>query len=414
MVVAAKPQPLPSHMRLILTLSSAVLLGSQLVAQWTPLSTGMLSNRSLCAHQGDLYCATYPNGIKKSVGGTGPFNAVNTGLPLVSGNCFAQSVGTDGTHLYAGTESGIYRSADGGGSWSIANGTLTASPTVYANKFFSFGGDIMAVFAGSIAQGGGIWRSGNSGDTWLVGNSGMGSNVVVNHLTLVGNTLWASTSVGLYTSTDNAQNWTAFTNVNYAVYSLASLNNTLVIACTYGIRYSTNGGNTWLDATGDPSAPNKGELIAFDGQLYTLFPSPEGCLHSTNNGVSWSDYNAGFSIVDAAAQEEFTAVGNTLYCTALFDVYSITATGTAVSGTKDQATTIFPTVFEECFFVRNNTVDGDLLLIDAAGRTVRGVRMAIGVSQFVERAGLASGAYRAVLLDRLSGRRVMVGTLIAR
>ena len=128
------------RMRLTLTLPSVLLFACGLSAQWAPLSTGMLSNRSLCELQGDLYCATYPNGVKKSVGGTGPFTAVNTGLPLVGGNCFAQSVGTDGTTLYVGTESGIYRSNDGGASWTIANGTLAASPTVFANKFFSFNG----------------------------------------------------------------------------------------------------------------------------------------------------------------------------------------------------------------------------------------------------------------------------------
>ena len=76
---------------------------------------------------------------------------------------------------------------------------------MYANKFFAIGSEIMAVFDGSIGQGGGIWRSGNFGNTWLIGNSGMGSNVVVHHLTQVGGTLWASTSTGLYTSTDNAK-----------------------------------------------------------------------------------------------------------------------------------------------------------------------------------------------------------------
>lgn len=403
------------RMRPTLTLSLSFLLVSQLTAQWSPLSTGMLSNRSLCEFQGDLYCATYPNGVKKSVGGTGPFAAVNTGLPIVGGNCFAQSVGTDGTHLYAGTESGIYRSADGGDSWTIANGTLTASPTVFANKFFSFDGQIMAVFAGSIGQGGGIWRSGNSGDTWLIGHSGMGSNVVVNHLTKVGSTLWASTSVGLYTSIDNAQNWTPVASVNYATYSLASLNNTLVIASTYGMRYCTDGGTVWTDATGDPSAPTKGELVAFDGQLFTLLPSPAGCLRSTNNGATWSDYNTGFSVVDASAQEEFLVAGNIMYCTALFDIYSLEATGAAVVGLPAlSGVRAYPTVFTDGFRLHNNTVDGDLLLIDAAGRTVRALRLPKGHDQWVDRGDLPSGAYQAIIYDRLSGTRLKVGTLIAR
>lgn len=400
-------------MRLNLTLP-CLLIGFHLSAQWSPLSAGISSNRSLCELDNDLYCASYTSGVKKSDNGTGPFTTVNNGLPSSGGVYYVQSVGTDGTYVFAGTESGIYRSDNGGTSWTIANGTLTASATVYANKFFAFDGSLLAVFAGSVGQGGGIWRTGNGGDTWLIGHSGMGSNVSVNHVTKVGNTLWASTSVGLYTSTDNAQNWTPSPSVNYAVFSLASLNNTLVIACTYGMRYSTNGGSVWSDATGDPSAPTKGELTAFDGMLYTLLPSPDGCLRSTNNGASWSSYNTGFGVVDASAQEEFLVAGNTLYCTALFDLYSITATGNGIAGEQPEPLSVFPTTFENGFNIRNNNVEGMLLLIDATGRTVRSMRLLPAVDQWIDRGELPAGRYHVVVQDRRSGVPCSVGTLVAR
>jgi len=403
-----------SNMRLNLALSATLLVTTQLCAQWTPLVTGMLSNRSLCEDGGDLYCATYPNGVKKSVGGTGPFTAVNNGLPMSGGNYFVQSVGTDGTYLYAGSESGIYRSADGGANWSNINGSLTASTAVYANKFFAFDGNIMAVFAGSIAQGGGIWRSGNSGDTWLIGYSGMGSNVVVNHLTQVGNTLWASTSVGLYTSTDDAQNWTAHPTVNYAVYGLASFDNTLVIASNFGMRYSTNGGTSWLDGTGDPVAPTNGELVAFDGMFFALLTAPTGCLRSTDGGVTWAAYNDGFSVVDAQAQEEFLVAGNTLYCSALFDIYSVASSGNGIGAYVPSARpTLFPTAFTQEFTLLGNTMNGDLILIDGNGRTARRVPVSAEASYTVDRGELAAGAYRAIIHDRLSGKRYFLGTLIA-
>lgn len=401
-------------MRLTFSLSSALLITFHLSAQWTPLSTGMFSNRSLCADEGDLYCATYTNGVKKSVGGTGPFTAVNNGLPDVGGIIYAQSVGSDGAYIYAGTESGIYRSGDNGASWANINGTLTASATVYANKFFALGGEIMAVFDGSIGQGGGIWRSGNFGNTWLIGHSGMGSNVAVNHLTQVGATLWASTSVGLFTSTDNAQNWTPHPTVNYAVYSLASLNNTLVIASSFGMRYSTNGGTSWLDATGDPSSPTDGELVAFDGMLFTVLTAPTGCLRSMDNGVTWSPYNTGFSDVDAQAQEEFLVAGNTLYCTALFDIYSLAATGNGINEPSAQAASIFPTVFEDGFTFQNKGDRGTLLLLDAEGRLIRSIRAGAGTNLRVDRNGLSAGPYHALFQRDGEGSRSLVGTVIAR
>ena len=401
-------------MRLTLTLPSVLLFTFHLCAQWEPMNTGMQSSRSLCEKDGDLYCASYTHGVKKSIGGTGPFTDVNNGLPSVGGIIYSQSVGSDGAYVYVGTESGIYRSGDGGASWNSINGTLTANTAVYANKFFAIGSNIMAVFAGSVGQGGGIWRSGNFGNTWLIGHSGMGSNVVVNHLTQVGGTLWASTSVGLYTSTDNAQNWTAHPTVNYAVYSLASLNNSLVIACSYGMRYSTNGGTSWQDATGDPTAPTSGQLVAFDGALFSVLNSPTGCLRSLDNGVTWSDFNSGFSFIDAQAQEEFSVVGNTLYCTALFDVYALPATGTGIRQVPTSIASIFPTVFDESFTLRNHGAGGTLLLMDALGRLVRSVRVGARSDLHVDRSGLAAGSYHAVFQQDGAGIRSDVGTVIAR
>ncbi len=401
-------------MRPILTLSLILALFVA-HAQWTPLTTGMLSNRSMTSINGDLYDVSYPNGVKKSVGGTGPWTAVNTGLPQSGGNWFVQSIGTDGAYLYAGTESGIYRSTSGTDTWDPINGTLTASTTVYANKFFSIGGSIMAVFAGTIAQGGGIWRSSNFGNSWLIGHSGMGSNAEVYHLTQVGTTIYASTSTGLWTSTDNAQNWTAMANVNYSVFSLTSIGNRLVIVSTFGIRYSTDNGANWFDATGDISNPTKGELVTFDGKLFTLVDQPASCLRSLDNGSTWSDYNTGFGTVDAAAQEAFFAHGNMLYCTALFDIYSITGSGTGVATNfMDHEARVFPTEFSEGFTLRTGTSDGMLELWDASGRMVRTIRATRGSDQWIDRNDLASGIYQAVLVDTRSGASSRLGNLIAR
>ena len=164
---------------------------------------------------------------------------------------------------------------------------------------------------------------------------------------------------------------------------------------------------------GGPSAPIKGELTAFDGMLYTLLPSPDGCMRSTNSGATWSDYNTGFGVVDASAQEEFLVAGNTLYCAALFDLYSITATGNGIAGERSAPLSVFPSTFEDGFNIRNNYVDGHLVLMDLAGRTVRSVRVLPGADQWIEREGLPAGAYPVFVLDRRSGERTALGTLIA-
>ncbi len=379
-------------MRHILT--AFLLLPLLSTSQWSPLATGMLSNRSMTSVGGDLYVATYPNGVKKSVDGTGPWTAVNNGLPGNGGVWYVQSVGTDGAYLYAGTQSGIYHSVVGTDTWEIANGSLTANENIYANKFFAFGSSVMAVFTGTIGEGGGIWRTNNHGSTWLIGHSGMGSNATVYHLTQVGADLWASTSTGLWRSTDNAQSWTLQAGVNYAVYSLTAIGNRLIIASNFGIRYSVNGGADWTDATGDPASPTNAELIAFSGNLYALFDAPAGCLRSLDNGTTWNDFNTGFSVVDQTAQEEFFASGITLYCTALFDIYTITGTNVGVpppmSGSALRA---FPTVFDGTLTLTGLEESITLELLDATGRSVRIYRLAANGTLEIDRADLPAGPY---------------------
>jgi hypothetical protein len=202
----------------------------------------------------------------------------------------------------------------------------------------------MAVFSGTIANGGGIWRTTNNGDDWFIGHSGMGSNAQVNHLTKVGTTLWASTNVGLYTSPDNGLNWTAFTAVNYATYSLAGINGNLVILSTFGYRYSTNGGSSWNDATGDPSSPTTGELASYDNILYakTGQGAGTGCVTSSDNGVTWTALNTGIGAVDQISLEEFLVTSTKIYLTALFDIYYINGIGLGIDAGSTPVFSIAP------------------------------------------------------------------------
>lgn len=401
-------------MKRIPTLAASCLFLFTASAQWTPLTSGLTSIRSMTHVGPDLYAVNYPNGVKKSTDGGSTWNPVNTGLPSVGSNVFCESVGYNGSYLFAGTQSGIYRSNDGGASWALANGSLVASNSVYANKWFVNSGVTMAIFAGSVANGGGIWRTSNNGDTWFIGHSGMGSNVTVNAVTLVGATLYASTNVGLYTSVDNGLNWTADAVVNYATYGLEQAGTNLVILSTFGYRYSTNGGATWNDATGDPAAPTKGELAGYDGALYANTGSSTGCVKSIDNGATWTAFNTGLGAIDQAALEEFHIAGTRMYVTALFDVYYITGLGTGLDAQGSDGVLVRPTVFEGSFSITvpAGSAVRSLWIMDAQGRTVRTLPLTAGTTE-VPCADLAAGAY--VLRGiAATGNAIPLGTVIAR
>lgn len=399
------------QLRLSLLLSATCI---QLIAlgQWNALGTGFSPVRSVTTFSSALYAA-HNGGVSKSTNDGGTWALSNTGIMLVGGQYNVRSVGHNASHLFAGTYSGIYRSADGA-SWTNVNGTLTASAQIHAIKFFQFGVATFAIFTGSIANGGGIHRTNDNGTSWLIGNSGMGSNAIAYDIATDGTNLYAATSVGLYKSTDGGQQWSAVAGANFAMYAVQAVAGRLVAVTTFGYRYSTNDGATWIDSTGDPANPTKGEMVAYDGKIFALSNSG-GCAVSLDNGASYAAFNTGLSPVDQVAQEKFHASGTRLYLGALQDLYYINGSTVDInSATSSEMPVPYPSLFVDGFNVDLTSVDDAyaVIVIDVSGKEVA---RQIGVSNSIvrmDRNGIASGQYRCMMIDR-KGNRALLGTVIA-
>jgi hypothetical protein len=406
-------------MRSVRTVPFALLalLSLHTAAQWTALASGQQQTRSMTSQGGALFAVTFPTGVKKSTNGGSTWTPANTGLPQNGGNYFVESVGRKGNSLFAGTQSGVYRSDNGGSSWSSVNGSLTATNQVFANKFFSFGNDLFAVFTGTVNQGGGIWKTDNLGGTWNVGHSGMGSNTIVYHLTQVGALLYAATNTGIYTSANNGLNWTAMPGVNYAVFGVAAAGSNLVMVSTFGVRYSTNNGTSWIDATGTPTSLADGEIIGYDAKVYAIVPNQTGIYRSIDNGISFAAYNTGVSVIDLVSLEEFFADGTLLYVGSFTDIYS--AAGSTVTVSEEAPAPkayLYPTVFEDGFTAVMPEAQGpvSLVLYDAQGREALRLDDLGSGEHRIERGALKAGTYRCVVLSAAGGRTGRVGTVIAR
>jgi photosystem II stability/assembly factor-like uncharacterized protein len=387
--------------------------------QWQPYnanSSGVQAVRSITTQGTAIYLASFPLGVYKSTNDGASWTAVNTGLPNTSGLIFIESVGSNATHVFAGTQSGVYRSSNGGSTWTLANGTLTANANVFANKFFNFGGVTFVVMSGMISNGGGVYSTINNGDTWSVSHAGMGSNMTVYHMASINNVLYAATSAGLVRSTNNGVNWTSVSGSNFAMYSIQGTPTRLVCISDAGYKYSTNGGTTWQNATGGVATPlAKSQLILYDSKYFAITGGSQGVLQSTNQGASWTAFNTGFTPNDAISQEEFHASGTKLYVGALFDIYSINGTTTSVEGEVEREAALphpYPTVFTDGFQIDLSELGGgNVLLLDASGRVVANHNDLPGQLVRIERNGLAPGNYR-VVIDR-NGRRSLLGTVIA-
>ena len=161
---------------------------------------------------------TYSLGVMKSVDGGQTWNPTGLSFNLTqSARISGMAMHKDSTHhLVAATRSGIYRSLNGGASWTVeAGGTFGCLVQVPGTN---------KLYAGTSSNGR-IWMSNDFGDTWTMLTSGLPTNA--------GRVELATTE--------------ADTNYVYALYG--ANNNGL-----YGVYRSINGGTSWTQRHG--ASPN--------------------------------------------------------------------------------------------------------------------------------------------------------------
>ncbi len=220
--------------------------------------------------------------------------------------------------LYAGAGNGVFRSADGGGSWSQTNNSPTnglnalvfslivyRSPLTKATEF---------VYAGT--YGGGVYRSMDGGQNWypyFFGPTSKSNHVYALALGADG-TLYAGTEGGVFTD-NNSGSWTPLNNglmtVNTLVSSLAIPHTPAASTTLYagtggaGVLKSTDGGATWSAVnTGLPQHTQ--DITTAYTAIYALAVDPvdpatlyagtdDGVFKSSDGGGTWSAFNAGLT-----------------------------------------------------------------------------------------------------------------------
>lgn len=145
----------------------------------------------------------------------------------------------------------------------------------------------------------------------------------VNALLSAGATLYAGTSRGVYTSTDNGGTWVK-TNFNVLVLSMGAIGNNVVAGTDQGIFFSEDAGKTWTKSTYSVSS-SINYVTGFAAAGNTLFALNgfAGAYISSDNGKSWSvATNSG--LPGAATLECYVAVGSTVYGGGSMGVYATT------------------------------------------------------------------------------------------
>ncbi|NNE43553.1 MAG: T9SS type A sorting domain-containing protein [Gemmatimonadetes bacterium] len=202
---------------------------------------------------------------RKSTNSGVGFSSINTGI---TGSAqwvtpVAQDQ-TDGDILFTETSSGIFRTTNGGGNWTLVNGSGQGAVWLDVSRV-----DPDLVYAVDTASGGTVRRSLNGGTSWSnvsVGfpfSNGTETKILA-HPTDV-NTVFVTFSsysnvAQVAMSTDQGSSWTAVDGdlPNIPVFSMAvnpSNPTDWYIGTDLGVWMSTNGGVNWTPAgTGMPNA----------------------------------------------------------------------------------------------------------------------------------------------------------------
>jgi hypothetical protein len=244
-------------MNLFTGTDTGVFLTTNLGASWTNVSNGLpfdlhLDNgycpvRSLAVKGGILYAGLDDtDGIYMSTNNGISWTADTTGLT----DKIVLALVVCDTNLVAGTNGGVYVSANGG-SWVASNKGMTGGEV---NCFGKSGGNL---FAGTLNRGG-VFRSTDNGVSWSTASTGLPSGTNGKALEMSGSNLFVGTDgSGVFRSSDNGNSWTDVSNglggLSIRALGVGDSNipsQTLYVstaALGYKTYFSSNNGSGWTD-----------------------------------------------------------------------------------------------------------------------------------------------------------------------
>jgi ligand-binding sensor domain-containing protein len=190
-----------------------------------------------------------------------------------------------GNYLFAGTNSGLFRSSDNGTTWTTIENGLTEG-NIYA--LVAIGSDL---FVGNL--GGGVFHSTDNGDSWTPANIGLTSSYI-HVLTEIGSDpssamLFAGTTdQGVFLSTNNGVSWnsasTGLPANTYVQDLIVSGTNLFVSTFDSAVYLSTDDGTSWQHVSSGITDTNVYTLAVCDTTLFA------GTIHGVWRR-SISDFN---------------------------------------------------------------------------------------------------------------------------
>lgn len=185
----------------------------------------------------------------------------------------------DSIYLFAGSDSGVFRSSDFGGSWELAGLHDTGIFALAKNDSAMFAGSNLYVFKGSTD--GLNWNSVLRG-----GYTGALAILASGSIVLVG-----TEQGSIERSTDDGASWSSTASGGKVWYSLLSDGKYFYAGSQYGVDRSTDSGSTWvLSSAGFPAYPEVQALAHLGPTLFAGVGDDydTSVFLSMDNGESWA------------------------------------------------------------------------------------------------------------------------------
>lgn len=213
--------------------------------------------------------------------------------------------------IFAGTNTGAYRSTDNGVSWEQINSNFTYC-------FAARGADIAA------STPTGVMLSTDNGNTWKDVAPPFPAYFVT-AVALIDTNIFAGTlRNGVFRSTYRGTSWTpvdsGLVDFQYLITALTASGTKLFAGTASGLCLSTDMGNNWSTLAGTGISPLEHiNCVTVNGS--TIFVGmPSAMVRSTDSGTSWQDDNYGFtndssgfraSMFSVAVSKSYTFAGTT-------------------------------------------------------------------------------------------------------
>ena len=272
------------------TLSGGVFRSTDGGGSWTHIGLTNTSVFSLAINSsGHIFAGAFDARIFRSIDNG---NTWTVSFRLTNTNVFSLVINASG-HIFAGTNNGVFRSTDGGDSWTPTNSGL-ANIAVLALAINPATRDI---FAGTDSNG--VFRSTDNGNSWTPANTGL-RTIGVGSLAINSNGhIFSGTERnGVFRSTDNGNTWTEVNfGLTYTLVGSLAINSSghIFVGTFGGVFRSIDNGNSWKAInTGLKNIEILTVAINSSGQIF-VGTNGAGIFRSTDNGNTWIEVNTGLT-----------------------------------------------------------------------------------------------------------------------